>query len=137
MEARDAVLSDCANNPHERSIGDRFIGFMDRFSRRLSVLGSVLTLLMALFVLVDVFCRIFLRYSIKGSLEMQQYALATIVFFALPYAIRQKAQVSIDLVFAHFSPKTKAVFESIFSPPQCISLFRDLLAECGPRNHRD
>jgi tripartite ATP-independent transporter DctM subunit len=84
------------------------------FSRYLSLLAALLTFIMALIVAVDIFMRIFFNSPIAGSLELKQYILALVVFFALPYSSVNRDHVSIDLISPLYPAKTRAVMESIF-----------------------
>ena len=55
-------------------------------SRYFSLLGALLTFIMSLIVAADIFMRVFFNSPIAGSLELQQFILALLVFFALPYS---------------------------------------------------
>jgi len=84
-------------------------------SRKLSLLGALLTFIMAIIVLADIIMRIFFHSPIAGSLEFQQFLLATLVFFALPYSSVNRDHVSIDLIAPLYAPKVRTVIMSIFS----------------------
>ena len=83
-------------------------------SRYFSLLGALLTFIMSLIVAADIFMRVFFNSPIAGSLELQQFILALLVFFALPYSSVNRDHVSIDLISPLYSAKTRAVMESIF-----------------------
>ena len=83
-------------------------------SRYFSLLAALLTFIMALIVAADIFMRVFFNSPIPGSLEIQQYVLALLVFLALPYSSVNRDHVSIDLISPLYSAKTRAVMESIF-----------------------
>jgi tripartite ATP-independent transporter DctM subunit len=83
-------------------------------SRYFSLLGALLTFIMSLIVAADIFMRVFFNSPIAGSLELQQFILALLVFFALPFSSVNRDHVSIDLISPLYSAKTRAVMESIF-----------------------
>jgi len=93
---------------------DSVLKVLDPLSHKLTIIGAFLTIVMALIILVDIFMRIVFNSPMAGSLELEQYTLALLVFLGLPYASINKDHVSIDIFSPKYSEKTRAILESIF-----------------------
>ena len=79
------------------------------------IVAALLTFIMALLIVVDVFLRVFFNSPIAGTLELEQFMLATVVFFTLGYGMIQKSHVSIDILSSKYSPRLRLFLESVFS----------------------
>ena len=93
---------------------DSVLKVLDPFSRKLTIIGALLTIIMALIILVDIVMRIVFNSPMAGSLELEQYTLALLVFFGLPYASIKKNHVSIDIFSPKYSERTRVILDSIF-----------------------
>lgn len=81
----------------------------------LVVVSALMTFGMAGLIGFDIILRFFFSAPIAGTLELEQYMLATVVFLSLGYAMMENHHVNIDLLSAHYSVKGKLVSKCIFA----------------------
>lgn len=70
----------------------------DRVDRVLGVLTSIPLVLIVLLTFADVFARYLFARPIRGSVEIIQYAMAMVIFTALPIITRHRGNVTVSLV---------------------------------------
>ena len=96
-------------------IGRRLSIVISPLNKFLVIISALMTFIMAGLIVVDVFLRFFFNMPIAGSLELEQYMLATVVFLSLGYAMMEDQHVNIDLISSKYSAKGKLVSKSIFA----------------------
>ncbi len=64
----------------------------------LELLTAIFLMLMVVLTFLDVFARYLFASPIKGSLEIIQFAMALVIFTALPLVTRQREQITVSLV---------------------------------------
>ena len=77
------------------------------------LLGAISLVLLSLLTICDVILRFFFNSPIVGSYEITEYLLIPIVFFAIPWATKEKSNVRVDLIVGRFRKKRRAVVYAI------------------------
>lgn len=75
----------------------------NRLNRLLEVVCALPLLVIVLITFFDVFARYLFSAPIKGSVEMIEFAMALVVFGALPLVTRKRLHVSVSLVDGFFT----------------------------------
>lgn len=88
---------------------DRFANPVSRIS---DYIGQVILVLMVLLITIDVIMRYFFNLPLKGSYELVQFMLVTIVFLGLAFVQTEKGHVSISLLTNRLSSGQNAVIRS-------------------------
>ena len=70
----------------------------DALDRLLGVLSAIPLALIVVLTFADVFARYVFAAPIRGSVEIIQYAMAMVIFTALPLVTRHRGHVSVSLV---------------------------------------
>lgn len=70
----------------------------ERFERALGLLSAAPLALIVLLTFADVFARYLFARPIRGSVEIIQYAMALVIFTALPLVTRQRGHVTVSLI---------------------------------------
>lgn len=70
----------------------------DAFDRVLGALSVIPGALIVTVIFVDVFARYLFAAPIRGSVEMVEYAMALLIFTALPLVTRNRGHVSVSLI---------------------------------------
>ncbi len=78
-------------------------------SRILSYIGTSVVVVMMLLTVTDVFLRYTFRRPITGTLELTEYCMIIIAFFALGWCEIQKKHISMDLLVGRFPARAKAI----------------------------
>lgn len=81
----------------------------------LVLISSTLTFVMAGLIVVDIILRTFFNSPISGTLELEQYMLAVVVFLSLGYTMMEDQHVNIDFLSSRYSRKMTLVSKGIFS----------------------
>ncbi len=79
--------------------------FIDWVGRATSWLALAIVVLMA----TNVVLRYLFSYGSVWSQEMEWHLLAPLVLFSIAYAMLKGEHVRVDVMYAHFSPRAKAV----------------------------
>jgi TRAP-type C4-dicarboxylate transport system permease small subunit len=77
------------------------------WARRLALLGSWLLLAVAVVTVTDALLRYLVGRPIQGTFEATELALATIIFFAMPYTALTDGHVSVDLLACRFPARVQ------------------------------
>ena len=77
------------------------------------ILGAISLVLLSLLTVGDVCLRFFFNSPIVGSYELTEYLLIPIVFFALPWATKEKANVRVDLIVGRIRKNRRAIIYGI------------------------
>lgn len=84
------------------------------FTQKTGIWGAVVLIGLMLLTVGDVFLRYFFSAPILGSFELTELTMVALVFSAIPWAAEKKANIKVDLFIYKFSPRIRAVFDSIF-----------------------
>jgi len=84
-------------------------------SKYLAYGGSILSLLMALVIGIDILLRIFFNRPITGVIELETFMLAVMCFFSLAYTMIKGGHVSVDIFTNSLSSKQRSFLGIIFS----------------------
>ncbi len=83
-----------------------YIDLLFKLTKRICTYGVVLQgiflLFMSFYICADVMARKLFAYSIKGSIELSGYALASMSGWIFSYALLTKAHVRIDVLYSRF-----------------------------------
>lgn len=82
-------------------------------SRMMSRIASVFLFLMMLLTVADVFLRKVYSKSILGTVEVTEFMLLIVVFFALAHTEVLNGHVKVDLVMSRFGPRAQAFVDMI------------------------
>ena len=77
-------------------------------SRVLSYIGTSVVVLMMLITVGDVLGRYIFKHPIVGTLELTEYFMVIIAFFALGWCEIGKKHIKVDLLVVHFSSRVRA-----------------------------
>ena len=97
--------------------------WVDGASALLNRLAAGILFAMMLLTLADVVLRKLFQQGILGTLELTEFTMAAVVFFALAETERLDRNVRVDLVMERFSPRTQliaAVLTGMVSCPLCL-----------------
>lgn len=97
------------------AVGSCLSGIVTPLNKFLVIIAALVTFIMAVLIAVDIFLRFVFNSPIAGTLELEQYMLATVVFLTLGYAMMEDQHVNIDLICSHYSNRTRLVSKSIFA----------------------
>jgi TRAP-type C4-dicarboxylate transport system permease small subunit len=100
--------------------GERFWVIFDRAITMMMIVSSVLILLDALFVTIDVLMRYAFSITYIGIFELTEYSLLWMTFMGAAYIMRNNGHVRVDAVTNLLNPKNGAILNIIAS---VISLF--------------
>ncbi len=101
-------------------------------SKYLNTFSSLLVLMMAFLIMVDIIARHLFNYPIPGTIELEQFMLAIAVFLSLAYALINNDHIIIELFTSKFSTQTRNYTESAFSLAS-ILLFIIIAWQCALR----
>ena len=87
----------------------RVAGAADRLCSALALVAGVLAALMMAITFADVFMRYFLNRPIHGGFELTEIAMALIVFFALPSAVRRRENIVVNVLYDQFPPRAQRI----------------------------
>ena len=84
-----------------------------KIARICGILGAISLILLSLLTVADVLLRYFFNSPIVGSYELTEYLLIPIVFFAIPWATKEKSNVRVDLIVGRFRKNRRAIVYGI------------------------
>ena len=79
-------------------------------NRLVRVIGEIMAwtgLAMVLVITANVMSRYFFSYGSVALQELEWHLLAVGALFGMPYAVNQGEEVRVDVLYAHFGPRTK------------------------------
>lgn len=92
---------------------NRYIKIIYSFTHKCGLLGAIVLAGLMLLTVGDVVLRYFFNAPILGSFELTEFILVVIVFFAIPWATAQKANVRVDLFVDRLPSKVRTVFNIV------------------------
>jgi len=95
--------------------GDYLDKVLKPVSRAVNSVGTGILMLMVVLMGVNVGLRYLFERPIPGTVELEEFMLAVLVFFGVAYTAVQKGHVRIDLVVSRFPQPVQAVVNSITS----------------------
>lgn len=84
---------------------------IDRATRVMNVLGLTALSLIVLITTADVLLRALFNEAILGVVEITEYAMIIVVYFALGWCTSQNAHARVDLMVGRFSPRAQAIID--------------------------
>jgi len=94
----------------------RFLKIVDAMNEWAAKLVGPVLLLIMLIAVYEVIRRYFLANPTTWAWEINAHLMCFMGAFAGGYALLKKAHVSVDIIYARFSPRTKALLDVITSP---------------------
>jgi TRAP-type C4-dicarboxylate transport system permease small subunit len=83
-----------------------------RFNSFVFLIGSILILFLGMLTLIDVFGRYLLNKPLKGSLEISELIMASVLFLCLAYSFFLKSHIKVDVIVSKFSPRMQGYWEA-------------------------
>ena len=100
------------------------INFIDRVNEQIGRLTAWLTAILVVLVCYDVFTRYLLNETRAWIMELEWHLFALVFLFGAAYALKHDKHVRVDLFYARFSKKDRALVNLIggllFLAPWCI-----------------
>jgi TRAP-type C4-dicarboxylate transport system permease small subunit len=96
-----------------RTIITTYKKIITKIARICGILGAISLILLSLLTVSDVILRFFFNSPIVGSYELTEYLLIPIVFFAIPWATKEKSNVRVDLIVGGFRKRRRAMLYAI------------------------
>ena len=75
----------------------------------MAYIGAAALMFVALLTFVDVICRYFFSFSLRGSQEMVEMAMPVVVYGALCFAVRTRKMISVEFVTEHLPPRVRKI----------------------------
>ena len=118
--------SGCRRRQMKETLLDRLATRMDRIfspvTRRLMTASAVIAGVMSIPIFLDVFSRLIVRKSIPGVIEIEEFMMVLLVFFALAFLQQKKDHVEIDLVYARLPEPVRKGLD-VFNHGVCLVVF--------------
>lgn len=86
---------------------------INSLSQAANVIGIVILAVMMLLTVGDVFMRYVFRRPIMGTVELTEYMMVCVVYFALAWCAIKGKHIKVDLVVSRFSPRVLVILDSI------------------------
>lgn len=93
-----------------------------RISTAANIAGVSVLVMMMLLVTMDVLLRYCVNRPVKGSFEVVEFMMATVLCLGMAYTGVRKGHVAVELVVSRFSPRAQAFIDS-FNYLVSLSLF--------------
>lgn len=94
----------------------RMIGsIIDPVARYLCYAAAVVTLLMSIFMVVDLVSRLVFNNPLSGMIELQTFMLVFMAFFSIAYTMLKNQHVAVDLISSVLSTPVNSYLQSVFS----------------------
>ena len=88
---------------------------LDPIARYLCYAAAIVTLLMSIFMVVDLFSRLVFNNPLSGMIELQTFMLIFMAFFSIAYTMLKNQHVAVDLITSVMSPSLNSFLQSVFS----------------------
>jgi len=98
-----------------QKVADGIGKIMGPVNKNLMTLSSIISLVMASLMCIDILLRTFLNAPILGLIEMETIMLAALFFLSLPFTTSKNGHVNIDLLERKFSMNVKIFVGVVFS----------------------
>lgn len=103
---------------------------IDTFIEYIGRITAVLLVLLSLLVVYDALSRYLFHSGSIALQELEWHLFDFIILFGIPYALKEGAHVRVDIFYASFSAKTKAMVD-LFSQVFLILPFASLVIYMG------
>ncbi|MBR8463084.1 TRAP transporter small permease subunit [Campylobacter sp. faydin G-24] len=87
--------------------------FFDKFGNFIGYICMILMTLMIVDVFFNVIARYFFKYGNVGFQELEWHLFSVIFLLGMSYALKEDAHVRVDIFYAKFNPKTKAMINML------------------------
>ena len=92
---------------------DKAEAVLGSICRVLSYIGTTVMVLAMLLTVVDVLLRYAFRLPVPGSLELMEYFMVIVAFFALGWCELRRKHITVDLITSHIPAKPKLIIACI------------------------
>lgn len=82
--------------------------FFDRFADLMGWIAGVLNIVMLMNVFYDSIMRYFFRTGSIAMQELEWHLFAVVFLFGMAFTLKEDGHVRVDILYDHFSPRTKA-----------------------------
>lgn len=110
-EGQDACLPDDVF----AKLGRALHRVLDPTARYLCYSAAMVTLLMSLFMVVDLVSRLVFNSPLSGMIELQTFMLVFMAFFSIAYTMLKNQHVAVDLITSALSAPVNSSLQSVFS----------------------
>ena len=108
-------------------MSSKAISYIGRIFDRIITIGAVLSSVLLIFIMLSISFDVILRYTINQPLEwaveISEYILVGLTFFAATWVLKRNGHVKMDQLFNHLGPRTQIVLNfitSILSAMACL-----------------
>ncbi|MBC6407815.1 MAG: TRAP transporter large permease subunit [Rhodobacteraceae bacterium] len=84
-------------------------------ARYLCYAAAIVTLLMSIFMVVDLVSRLIFNNPLSGMIELQTFMLVFMAFFSIAYTMLKNQHVAVDLITSVLSAPVNSFLQSVFS----------------------
>ncbi|WP_136443840.1 TRAP transporter large permease subunit [Pacificoceanicola onchidii] len=96
-------------------LGRVLLRIVDPISRYLCYAAAIVTLLMSVFMVVDLISRLIFNNPLSGMIELQTFMLVFMAFFSIAYTMLKNQHVAVDLITSTLSAPVNSVLQSVFA----------------------
>jgi TRAP-type C4-dicarboxylate transport system permease small subunit len=82
-------------------------------NRVIFMIGGLFVMFLALITIIDVVARYFFNNPIRGSIELSELTMATVIFLCFGYSFTERAHISLEIVTMRLSSKLQLLLERI------------------------
>ncbi len=92
-----------------------FLGIGKKLSKAVAYIGAVITAVMMLITVADVFGRRFFNAPVTGAFELVKFSLVMLVSFGLAHAQSEGENIGINILFDKFNKAVQLILEVIIN----------------------
>ncbi|MCY3727275.1 MAG: TRAP transporter large permease subunit [Paracoccaceae bacterium] len=96
-------------------LGQLIHALLEPIARYLCYAAAIVTLLMSIFMVVDLFSRLVFNNPLSGMIELQTFMLVFMAFFSIAYTMLKNQHVAVDLITSVLSAPVNSFLQSVFS----------------------
>ena len=96
-------------------LGQLIHALLEPIARYLCYAAAIVTLLMSIFMAVDLFSRLVFNNPLSGMIELQTFMLVFMAFFSIAYTMLKNQHVAVDLITSVLSAPVNSFLQSVFS----------------------
>jgi TRAP-type C4-dicarboxylate transport system permease small subunit len=96
-----------------KGIAERIGKLVERTSRGINYVGALFLFAMMLLVVVHVAGRYFLDRPVPGAVELIEFLMTFVVFFAFGFGAVQRANVSVELLVQRLPERVQAIIDAM------------------------
>ncbi|MCY4307777.1 MAG: TRAP transporter large permease subunit [Rhodobacteraceae bacterium] len=96
-------------------LGQLIHAILEPIARYLCYAAAIVTLLMSIFMVVDLVSRLVFNSPLSGMIELQTFMLVFMAFFSIAYTMLKNQHVAVDLITSILSAPVNSFLQSVFS----------------------